>query len=430
MGTRPKRFWQRILNRLRPRFGLRTLLVLVTITSVLTATIATWYQRGEQQRRIVAQLIERGASVTYDAEYQKRFSQEGRIVFPHRKHTWSERFDVWVSDKFGNDAVYDVRAARVSGPNSEQTLPLVAKLPSIVKLDLSAEVPWTELSDGTWSELLRCEQLQVLKLERASRSGRRLAGLAKLSELKQLTIKSGELTIEDVREIAKLSQLKKLNLELVHTSDDALQPLSALTGLEEFHLVHAGLSETVTNRGVAVIASMPRLRKLTLARMPLIDDQAMQNIAGLSQLTYLNLDQAGVAGTEFGCLTGLPLTTLDLIGTQTEDQAITHLLELKQLINLDLGHTKITDAGASQLEKMTQLKSLNLSRTEITDKTLEHLQSLPLQRLYIESTNVSDAGIDSLLKIKTLDVVGFANTKITAQETIRFKTQRPECQVR
>ena len=211
-------------------------------------------------------------------------------------------------------------------------------------------------------------------------------------------------------------------------SDDAVQPLSALTLLEEFHLTHAGTSTTVTNQGVAVVGSMPLLRRLTLARMPLIDDQILQHIAGLKQLTSLNLDQAGVAGTQFGCLKELPrLTTLNLIGTQTDDQAWHHLVGLEHLTDLNLGYTNVTDAGTPQLAKMTQLVALNLSGTEITDETTLHLQGLALEELFIVSTKVSDAGIDPLLKIGTLRSFGFAKTRVTPTGTNRVKNMLPNC---
>jgi len=66
---------------------------------------------------------------------------------------------------------------------------------------------------------------------------------------------------------------------------------------------------------------------------------------------------------------------------------------------LRVSETKVTDAGMDTIAKMTSLESLNLYGTEVTDAGLQKLATLPqLKKLFVWRSKVTPAGIQELKK--------------------------------
>src|SRR5262249_23306625 len=58
---------------------------------------------------------------------------------------------------------------------------------------------------------------------------------------------------------------------------------------------------------------------------------------------------------------------------------------------LELGETDITDAGVSHLRRLKKLDTLDLHGTAITDQALQHIQAIPgLTELSLSGTKVTD----------------------------------------
>ena len=70
---------------------------------------------------------------------------------------------------------------------------------------------------------------------------------------------------------------------------------------------------------------------------------------------------------------------------------------LKSLQVLFLNSTKVTDPGLEHLKGLTSLRELYLNSTKVTDAGLEHLKGLTaLKELYLAGTQVTDAGVQRL----------------------------------
>ncbi len=106
------------------------------------------------------------------------------------------------------------------------------------------------------------------------------------------------------------------------------------------------------------------------------NDDAIAGVAGIAQLSELNL-----------------------AGTAVTDAGLAHVAGLTNLTRLHLERTKITDAGLVHVKGMKRLYYLNLYGTGVTDAGLEHLRGLTaLKRLYLWQTKVTPAGVDALKK--------------------------------
>ena len=403
----------------RPRFNLKTLLIVFSLVALVLATAGVHLQRARQQQLAVTALSAAGASVRFEGRYMHRHGID--IVGDMGATTFREHWDDWLVSTFGKDAAYKVDYVLVFKPPYSEALKEVQKLPWLRELQLHNHDTWTELSDDTWKELCRCNQIEKLSLKRAAHKGRRIAGLSKLSQLRHLTVDSGEMTVDDAKEVSKLTHLRHLDLDLVATTDEALRPISRLKSLKSFSFLHRGLSDTVTDEGVEFVSELPSLQSLKLGRLPLLTDRVFEYIEPLTQLESLNLDQASVRGTGLYRLANLPhLVRLNLIGTEIDDIALSQIAKLTQLEWLDISYSQVSDAGTHHLTSLQNLKELRIGGTDISDEALQHIAALvQLESLFLTRTKVSDEGIEKLIAMRQLRNLGLDGTKISAQGKAR-----------
>ena len=69
------------------------------------------------------------------------------------------------------------------------------------------------------------------------------------------------------------------------------------------------------------------------------------------------------------------------------------------------------------------MQDLDLSETDASDQTLAELPDgmVNLRRLDLSGTNVTDAGLDSLLRFEGLKALGLSRTKVTPEGVARLK---------
>jgi hypothetical protein len=81
---------------------------------------------------------------------------------------------------------------------------------------------------------------------------------------------------------------------------------------------------------------------------------------------------------------------------------------------LYLDGTQVTDAGLEHLKGLTALQGLSLDGTQVTDAGLEHLKGLTaLQGLYLDGTQVTDAGLEHLKGLTALQWLYLDGTQVT-----------------
>ncbi len=111
-----------------------------------------------------------------------------------------------------------------------------------------------------------------------------------------------------------------------------------------------------------------------------------------------------------------------LSATDFNDQGLTHIRELKELVSLELDSTQITDAGLVHLTGLANLKVLDLSETQISGSGFGHLQGLTrLKVISLRNTPVTDAGLAPLKELKNLEVLELAHTRVTDAGLVHLK---------
>ena len=129
-------------------------------------------------------------------------------------------------------------------------------------------------------------------------------------------------------------------------TDDDLGRLAHLTGLRE---LHASKSHAVTDRGLAALAPLRRLRVLDLY-WSAVTDAGLAALSGMPELEELHLGMTRLTGPGLVHLVGLQrLAYLNLEETDVGDDAVGRLLALSGLTRLVLARTRVTTKGLAEL---------------------------------------------------------------------------------
>ena len=107
------------------------------------------------------------------------------------------------------------------------------------------------------------------------------------------------------------------------------------------------------------------------------------------------------------------LEELNLSDSLLEGEWLKHIVHLP-LRRLLLGGTKISDKSVPQLAKLSNLKELSLGDTEVSDQGIRELASLKkLDTLLLERSKITDNGVTFLEPLQNLDTLKLAYTKIS-----------------
>ena len=161
-----------------------------------------------------------------------------------------------------------------------------------------------------------------------------------------------------------------------------------------------------TDRDLELLRSLPHIRNLDLARTN-ITDKGLEIVGRQSQLRSLTL-----LGPKFG------------------DDGVSHLRHLR-LERLSLWKTTVTDRGVRHLREMTTLQNLVLDETRITDGALEDVGQLTNleEWLGLTHTQVTDAGLVHLTRLKKLKVLNLIGTTVSPKGVRTLRQELPDASI-
>jgi hypothetical protein len=95
-----------------------------------------------------------------------------------------------------------------------------------------------------------------------------------------------------------------------------------------------------------------------------------------------------------------------------------------------LDGTQVSDAGLAHLKGLNVLERLSLYDTRISDAGLAQLKEMnALERLSLHSTQISDAGLTHLQGLAALEVLYLHNTQVSDAGMSRLQTALPNCRI-
>lgn len=206
------------------------------------------------------------------------------------------------------------------------------------------------------------------------------------------------------------------------TVNDAIRPV--LASLGGGGAVEAGGEKTIASSGPApespvltmkVPAADARvideLKRMGLMVLPLSKEQNQLEVSAVNTRTF------GDAQATVLPKISEQIVWLKLGNTAVSDATLIQVAKLKNLQKLHLEQTNVTDAGLKNLKVLANLEYLNLYGTAITDAGLTELVGLKnLKTVYLWQTNVTEQGLANLKKaMPSLEIVGGITEKAIAE---------------
>jgi Leucine-rich repeat (LRR) protein len=282
------------------------------------------------------------------------------------------------------------------------------------------------LGDEYLAHMKKMTKLKKLHIGKDKLTDAGMAHMKNFTELRELDLEGPKVTPAGLASLAALKKLQKLTvLSCDAINGDGMAPLKELTELQSLEFVYCG---PLNAKATAHLQGLTKLKRL---RFDSVENEALQGIAGLKNLEDLQLFYTTVGDAGLKHLSGLTgLRSLNLMKTQVTDAGLMNLSGLTELKRLSLSDNKITDEGLQHLAKMTGLEELGISDCKITGAGLKNLSGLMnLNRLWLNGNPLTDAGLAHLKGMTKLTDLHLTGTKVTDEEVLALKKALPKARI-
>jgi hypothetical protein len=206
-----------------------------------------------------------------------------------------------------------------------------------------------------------------------------------------------------------------------------------LTGLS-LHGLQKNSASAWSDELSDLLGQVPGLKSLTVTDFEFSDASLqLMFLTKLSQLESLDLRKTNVddaALTHLSQLNSLRILKLEY-NQKLTDKALEHIAGLTQLSELDLAFVPVTDQSIESLTQLKSLTKLYLYGTLISDEGLRRLPELPeLEILYVgrdEGAEISDASLEILTARKSLKTLGIPGTRFSPEGIQKLRDELPNC---
>ena len=210
--------------------------------------------------------------------------------------------------------------------------------------------------------------------------------------------------------VAKLRNLKHLSIQQTNITDDGLEMLKGLPRLEDVKLEDVTLNgRGFTSRCLQTVATWPKLDRLLL----------------------WNLAPRQDGKVEWSEISMLPATvrTLDILNCPEIGDEQLHIIgshpNLESLSIQAQGMKAITDAGAGYLALAPKLTSLTIRPSWITDQGLMSLQSIESLETLDISCIATSVGLEHLGQHKRLESLAISSPDLSVDDAKGFQSRHP-----
>ncbi len=249
--------------------------------------------------------------------------------------------------------------------------------------------------------LVELKRLRILSLQSTNIHRKSWKRLLSLVNLTSLNLSNTNVNGFAIAYICQLNHLHQLNLSSTKVSDQEIINLCQLDGLRFLNLKGSNVKE----KGLIHLALFPKLKVLVLDLLP-VTDEVLTHLEKLKDLRVLSLASSHIQNpSSLGSFPQLRL--VDLYSTQVNDQSIKYLILSKNLATLYLGATQVTNEGLESLLKLDYLKVLSLSwNDKIDSQALKVIGSLEsLEQLHLVGTGIIGLeGLERLSQLRTLSL--------------------------
>jgi Leucine-rich repeat (LRR) protein len=365
-------------NRLWWRYGLRSLLILVLLSSLPFAWYGWRVRKADQHRAAVQAIRDAG----------------GQVSFSHL--LGDPPGPMWLQSILRKVSIADVREVRMGSEATDADLVQVTLFTNLRTLNLSN----VQITDAGLQQLGELNELQRLDLGATKATDAGLQHLKTLSSLEWLSLDRTQVTDAGLVHLKGFSRLESLHLGHTQVSDQGLEHLRELPLLANLHLGHTRIAGPGLEHLQGVRVSCLHLHLNDTQ----VGDAALVHLETVTQLGELTLENANITDAGLQHLSGLTrLHSLQLSGTRITDAGLVHLEELARCQLPFAQENSRNEAGprlapgeSGELPKVhTVLQQLGLNRTQVTDAGLKRLEGfIGLEQLSVQDTQVTSEGVN------------------------------------
>ncbi|XP_055785020.1 uncharacterized protein LOC129859358 isoform X3 [Salvelinus fontinalis] len=255
----------------------------------------------------------------------------------------------------------------------------------------------TSITEATLAALPACvPQLRLLSIKHTKVSD--VSALAELPSLQTLYLDGTAVREGSLEHLATHSALSALSVAGISVADGN-NVLQIISGLRLTQLTLPG-RHSVTDAGLAFLSRLSLLSELDLTDYTYVTDQGVTQLATMTRLKRLSLSNTQVTDAGLPSLRCLQeLLELCLDRTAVTSRGVAALVAgLPHLQVLSLASTQVGDTVVRRgLVHCVQLFKLNLSRTRITDHGLKFLKCMCLTQVNLDGSGVTLSGIANLV---------------------------------
>jgi Leucine-rich repeat (LRR) protein len=265
--------------------------------------------------------------------------------------------------------------------------------------------------------------------------------------------RSTELSQETIDKISQIKTLTHLYLPYaIVVNDTSLSQLAALTNLKVLSLPNTN----ATDEFVRQLPTWANLESIMFGNSSWIRGGTLQTLEQYPKLRNLDLGGTQVSRLPPGFCKKLPkLETIELAGTDADDETMREIAEAKKLLYLNIASTRVTDAGVTALlplrfsledlnvrdiaisdnsiatiARFGRLKHLSLSKAMLTEVGMAELSKMnSLTHLDLTHIPITDTFVEVLGQMKSLKTLYLHNARITQKGIDRLKKELPNCQI-
>jgi len=231
------------------------------------------------------------------------------------------------------------------------------------------------------------------------------AQIRQLAQVKSLNMGRG-FNDAGLKALGEMPALESLSTNGMDATDEGIRALAAFKALRTIAFFHPG--KRLTGTGLAALAALPRLERLTVAGSVAFADEGMAAVATITHLKNFRTWHTGVTIAGVKKLAALKELTSITLGqrlsyeppTTLSDAALPVLAELPLLADIGLGEARLTLGALGELKKLTQLKRLALDGIDIAEADIAALkQQLPKTDVrWTPPTDTNKKRIEALFK--------------------------------
>lgn len=229
--------------------------------------------------------------------------------------------------------------------------------------------------DWEWRDLIDADLqlLKYLKLEGEHIRDQDVTTIGIQDHLTKLVLADTSVTDETIRRLQGCTKLEILSLYgSQHVRGDGFEAIEKLGSIKVLELSHTG----VVDSSLIHLSRMPNLIRLDLGHTQ-ITDKGVCNLKGAANLQSLWLNDTHIKGKGVATLSLLPsLVGLNLSNTPLECGVFEQCEIFPSLKHLSIANTELGDVDLLRIAEVSNLESIGLQNTRVSDLGVERFIEL------------------------------------------------------